>query len=259
MADALYERRDRLAIITLNRPQALNALTLSGWQDLRTAYETFRTDSDAWVAIITGAGDRAFCVGSDLKEMRAAAADGGKPDPFWQPEPLDAGQMRQWKPVIAAINGLCLAGGLELALACDIRLCVPQARFGLPEVSLGLIPGAGGTQRLPRLVPFGIALQLMLTGDQIDAVEAHRIGLVNAVVPADRLMAEAEALAGRIAMNAPLSTRAVKEAAYLGQNASLEDGLRIEAFLYRIIRTTEDSREGPRAFTEKRPARFMGR
>jgi E-phenylitaconyl-CoA hydratase len=161
--------------------------------------------------------------------------------------------------VIAAVNGYCLAGGLELALACDIRIAADHARFGLTEVLRGIIPGGGGTQRLPRIVPFGIALQLMLTGEHIDAAEAYRIGLVNKVVPAARLMDEAVALAERICANAPLSTRAIKESAYRGSNVSLEEGLRIESFLSRIIRTTDDSREGPRAFAEKRPAEFKGR
>jgi E-phenylitaconyl-CoA hydratase len=263
MPDVLYERRDRLAIITLNRPEALNALNTSVRRGLYDAFTSFRDDPDAWVAIVTGAGDRAFSAGADLKEMsagRQAEAAGERTDPFWEPErpSLNRG-LAIWKPIIAAINGYCLAGGLELALACDIRIAAEHARFGLTEVLRGIIPGGGGTQRLPRTVPFGIALQMMLTGEHIDAAEAHRIGLVNSVVPADKLMAEAEALAARICANAPLSTRAIKEAAYRGINVPLDEGLRIEAFLSRIIRTTEDSREGPRAFAEKRPAAFKGR
>jgi E-phenylitaconyl-CoA hydratase len=191
---------------------------------------------------------------------RQAELSGEATDAFWEPERVALNRgLTVWKPIIAAINGYCLAGGLELALACDIRIAAEHARLGLTEVLRGIIPGGGGTQRLPRLVPFGVALQLMLTGEHIDAAEAHRIGLVNKVVPAARLMDEAVAMAERICQNAPLSTRAIKEAAYRGMNGSLEDGLRIEAFLSRIIRTTEDSREGPRAFAEKRPAQFRGR
>ena len=263
MPDVLYERRRRLAIITLNRPEALNALNASLRRELHDAFLSFRDDPDAWVAIVTGSGERAFSAGADLKEMsagRQAELTGDRADPFWEAErpSLNRG-LTIWKPIIAAINGYCLAGGLELALACDMRIAVEHARFGLTEVLRGIIPGGGGTQRLPRTVPFGIALQMMLTGEHIDAQEAHRIGLVNRVVSADRLMAEAEALAEQMCANAPLSTRAIKEAAYRGINVSLDEGLRIEAFLSRIIRTTEDSREGPRAFAEKRPAQFKGR
>jgi E-phenylitaconyl-CoA hydratase len=263
MPDVLYETRGRLAIITLNRPEALNALNTSLRRELLDALIQFRDAPDLWVAIITGAGDRAFSAGADLKEMsagRQAELTGEVADAFWEPErpALNRG-LPIWKPIIAAINGYCLAGGLELALACDIRIAAEHARFGLTEVLRGIIPGGGGTQRLPRLVPFGIALQLMLTGEHIDAAEAYRIGLVNKVVPAGRALDEAIALAERICQNAPLSTRAIKEAAYRGMNATLEEGLRIEAFLSRIIRTTEDSREGPRAFAEKRPAQFQGR
>lgn len=263
MPDVLTERRGRLAIITLNRPEALNALNASLRRGLFDAFVAFRDDPDAWVAILTGSGERAFSAGADLKEMsagRQAELAGEHADPFWEAERASLNRgLAIWKPIIAAINGYCLAGGLELALACDIRIAAEHARFGLTEVLRGIIPGGGGTQRLPRTVPFGIALQMMLTGEHIDAAEAYRIGLVNKVVPAARVMDEAVALAERICANAPLSTRAIKEAAYRGISAPLEEGLRIEAFLARIIRTTDDSREGPRAFAEKRPAAFRGR
>ncbi len=263
MPDVLYERRDRLAIITLNRPEALNALNSSLRRDLLDAFVSFRDDPGAWVAIVTGSGDRAFSAGADLKEMSAGrqAELAGEPvDPFWEAERVALNRgLTIWKPIIAAINGFCLAGGLELALACDMRIAVDHARFGLTEVLRGILPGGGGTQRLPRIVPFGIALQMMLTGEHIDAAEAYRIGLVNKVVPSATLMAEAVALAERICANAPLSTRAIKESAYRGMNGSLEEGLRVESLLSRIIRTTDDSREGPRAFAEKRPAAFKGR
>jgi E-phenylitaconyl-CoA hydratase len=263
MPDVLYETRGRLAIITLNRPEALNALNSSLRQELLAAITDFRDNPDSWVAIITGSGDRAFSAGADLKEMsagRQAELTGETVDAFWEPERVALNRgMNVWKPIIAAINGYCLAGGLELALSCDIRIAVEHARLGLTEVLRGIIPGGGGTQRLPRIVPFGIALQLMLTGEHIDAAEAYRIGLVNKVVPAGRALEESIAMAERICQNAPLSTRAIKESAYRGMNATLEEGLRIESFLSRIIRTTEDSREGPRAFAEKRPAQFRGR
>jgi E-phenylitaconyl-CoA hydratase len=263
MPDVLYERRGRLAILTLNRPEALNALNTPLRRELLQHFTEFRDDPDAWVAIVTGSGDRAFSAGADLKEMsagRQAELTGDAADPFWEAERVALNRgLTVWKPIIAAINGYCLAGGLELALSCDIRIAAEHARFGLTEVLRGIIPGGGGTQRLPRIVPFGIALQLMFTGEHIDAAEAYRIGLVNTVVPATQLMGEAEALAERICANAPLSTRAIKEAAYRGMSVPLEEGLRIESFLSRIIRTTADSREGPRAFAEKRPAQFTGR
>jgi enoyl-CoA hydratase/carnithine racemase len=164
-----------------------------------------------------------------------------------------------WKPLIAAINGYCLAGGLELALACDIRVAAEHAEFALKEVQRGIIPGGGGTQRLPRAIPPNIALEMMFTGMHISAQEAYRIGLVNYVVPADQVMAKAEAIARAICANAPLAVRATKEAVYRGLDTTLDEGLRIEALLSKAIAHTADSREGPRAFAEKRPAQFRGR
>jgi E-phenylitaconyl-CoA hydratase len=263
MSDVLYEKRDRIAYVTLNRPEALNALNGPLRQQLHDALRDFERDDDLWVAIITGAGSRAFSAGADLKEMsrrKQAELEAGYQDPFWGPQApsLNRG-MRIWKPVIAAINGYCLAGGLELALACDIRVAAEHAEFALKEVQRGIIPGGGGTQRLPRTIPLNIALEMMFTGDHISAREAHRLGLVNHVVPADQVMARAEEIALRICANAPLSVRAIKEAAYRGLDTTLEEGLRIEALLAKAIGHTDDSREGPRAFAEKRPAQFRGR
>jgi E-phenylitaconyl-CoA hydratase len=181
-------------------------------------------------------------------------------DDFWSPvRPMLVRGMEVWKPVIAAVNGYCLAGGLELALACDIRIAAEHATFALTEVRRGIIPGGGGTQRLPRTVPLGIALEMLFTGDPIDAHEAWRIGLVNRIVPAAELMSAAEALARRICQNAPLSVRAVKELAYRGRNLTLEEGLREELLMARAIRTTEDSKEGPLAFAKKREPEWKGR
>jgi E-phenylitaconyl-CoA hydratase len=260
--EVLYEERERIAYITLNRPEAMNALNTPLRQLLHDVLTRFRDSNDAWVAIITGAGDRAFSAGADLKEMsvRNKELHAGGGDAFWDAETptLNRG-LKIWKPIIAAINGYCLAGGLELALACDIRVATESASFALTEVMRGILPGGGGTQRLPRLVPFGVALEMLFTGDRIDAREAYRIALVNHVVPAERLMQEAERIARRILENAPLSVRAIKESAYRGSEVPLEEGLRIEGFLSRIIRTTEDSVEGPTAFAEKRPAQWKGR
>jgi E-phenylitaconyl-CoA hydratase len=263
MDEVLYEKRDRLAYITLNRPEALNALNTPLRTKLVEALLDFAEDNALWVAIITGAGNRAFSAGADLKEMSArkqAELDEEYVDPFWGPQAISLNRgMKMWKPIIAAINGYCLAGGLELALACDIRVAAEHAEFALKEVQRGIIPGGGGTQRLPRAIPLNIALEMMFTGDHISAHEAHRLGLVNHVVPADQVMAKAEEIAAKICANAPLSVRAIKEAAYRGLDTTLDEGLRIEAFLAKVIGHTADSREGPRAFAEKRPAQFRGR
>ncbi|MHB8577853.1 MAG: enoyl-CoA hydratase-related protein [Dehalococcoidia bacterium] len=262
MDEVLYEQRGHISYITLNRPEAMNALSTAVRQGLHDGFSRFQETDDAWVAIVTGAGDRAFCAGADLKEMsqRNKALHGGGRDGFWDPEtPSLSRGLKVWKPIIAAINGYCLAGGLELALSCDMRIAAEHATFALTEVMRGIIPGGGGTQRLPRLIPFGVALEMMFTGDRIDAARAMQVGLVNQVVPAAELMSAAERLANRILQNAPLSLRAIKESAYRGMDESLEDGLRLEGMLSRIIRTTSDSVEGPTAFAEKRPAAWKGR
>lgn len=263
MSEIIYEKRERLAYITLNRPEALNALNTPLRRQLHEALQDFEHDDNAWVAIITGAGSRAFSAGADLKEMsqrKQAERNEDWHDPFWGPQAVSLNRgMKIWKPIIAAINGYCLAGGLELALACDIRVSAEHAEFGLKEVQRGILPGGGGTQRLPRAIPLNIALELMFTGDHISAAEAHRLGLVNHVVPAEQVMGKAEEIARRISANAPLSVRAIKEAAYRGLDTSLDEGLRIEALLAKAIGHTDDSREGPKAFAEKRPAQFRGR
>ena len=252
----LSERRDAVALITLNRPEKRNALN----GQLRCAFlgalDAAARDHSVRAVIVTGAGDKAFVAGADIGEF-----DGRSPVDQYRvmkaPSIYDAIE-RSAKPVIAAINGYCLAGGLELALACDIRIAAEHAEFALKEVQRGIIPGGGGTQRLPRAIPLNIALELMLTGDHIDAREAHRLGLVNHVVPAEQLMPTAEAIAHKICANAPLAVRAIKEAAYRGLDTTLDEGLRLESLLAKAIRHTEDSKEGPRAFAEKRPAVFKG-
>lgn len=263
MNEVLYEKRGRIAYITLNRPEALNALNTPLRKLLIESLLDFAEDNDAWVAIVTGAGERAFSAGADLKEMsarRQAEGDQEWHDPFWGPEAISLNRgLKVWKPVIAAINGYCLAGGLELALACDIRVAAEHAEFALTEVLRGIIPGGGGTQRLPRVIPVNIALEMMLTGERISAQEAYRLGLVNHVVAADQVLPKAEEIARKICDNAPLSVRAIKEAAYRGLDTTLDEGLRIESFLSKAIRHTDDSKEGPRAFAEKRPAQFRGR
>ncbi len=255
----LLERDGHVATITINRPEAMNALNSAVRRGLTEALTEFRDVPDLWVAILTGAGERAFSAGADLVEM-SRRSQGEFQDAFWESgTPGLTRGLEVNKPVIAAINGYCLAGGLELALACDIRIAAEHAQFGLTEVTRGIIPGGGGTQRLPRLIPLGAALELLFTGDRIPANEAVRLGIINRVVKAQELLPEARRLAERINQNAPLAVRAVTEAALRGLEVPLEQGLRIEAMLSRIIRDTEDSREGPRAFAEKRPARYQGR
>lgn len=260
MSAVLYEKRGRIAYVTINRPEAMNAINADVRRGLAEAFDDFRRDPKAWVAIVTGAGDKSFSAGADLKEMSQRSQSAGGGEDFWAPVPVTLVRgMEVWKPIIAAVNGYCLAGGLELALACDIRIAAEHATFALTEVMRGILPAGGGTQRLPRTVPFGIALEMMFTGDRIDAHEAWRIGLVNRVVPAAELMPTAEALAGRICQNAPLSVRAVKELAYHGRNLPLDEGLREELMIAQIIRATEDSKEGPLAFAEKREPEWKGR
>lgn len=257
------ETTGRIAILTISRPLAMNALDEETLASLNKAWIDFRDDPDLWVAIITGAGSKAFCAGEDIKDRakyfrnNTAIQRKTKADT----EPGAGGITRNleiWKPIIAAINGYCLAGGLEIALACDIRIASENATFGLPEVSRGIIPGAGGTQRLPRLIPFGKSLEMILTGETIDAQEAYRIGLVNRVVPLDELLPEATKLAERICRNAPLAVQAAKEAVYRGMDLPLSEGLRLEQFLAEPICQSEDAKEGPRAFFEKRHPLFKG-
>lgn len=248
-----------VATVVIDRPQAMNAIDPETAQALAEAFTRIGNDDAIRAAVLTGAGDRAFSAGADLKKTLdvtgpyAAQAFAGSGDRDF------AAAIECDKPLIAAVNGLALGGGLELALACDIRLAAPEARFGLPEVKVGTIPGAGGTQRLPRMIGASDAMLMLLTGDTIDAAEALRLGLVSRIVPAADLVAEATALAGRIARNAPLSVRAVKRLARSGREMRLGDALQLERFVWGLLRDTEDRREGRLAFAEKRKPRFVGR
>ncbi len=263
MPDVLFEKKGKLAYITINRPEAYNALSISVWQGLTDAWIRVRDDDDIWVAIVTGTGEKAFSSGQDLKEMSVYMEKAKKEDkPFGMPvppiNPLRGG-LEVWKPFIAAINGLAYGGGCELALTCDLRVAAEHATLGLLEVRQGLIPGAGGTQRLPRFMPFGIALEALMTGDPINAQDALKYGLVNRVVPKDKLMSAAETLANRLLENAPLAVRAVKEAAYRGMRMHLSEGMNLETMLINSVFQTEDAKEGPRAFAEKRKPQFKAR
>jgi enoyl-CoA hydratase/carnithine racemase len=254
----IYNRRERTAVITISRPERLNAIDADTSVELLEAFAAFRDDPEQWVAVLTGAGEKAFSSGADLVAMAQAMREGRGtrlPVPF-------GGITRDfecWKPVIAAINGYCLAGGLELALCCDIRIAAEHAQFGLPEVTRAIIPGAGGTQRLPRAMPRAAAMHLLLTGGRFDAAWALRFGLVTELVPADQLLERALAIADEICRNGPLAVRAVKEAALRGMEGSLAEGLELETELARQVLRSEDAREGPRAFAEKRPPVFRGR
>ncbi|HXG02603.1 MAG TPA: enoyl-CoA hydratase-related protein [Candidatus Binatia bacterium] len=263
MSTVLYEQKDRVVTITINRPEAMNAIDPETHEALVAAWVRFRDDDSAWVAILTGAGDRAFSAGADLKKMIPAAFSGGRGyDPVAHNAYGLGGITRGleiWKPMIAAVNGFCLAGGLEQALACDFRIAAEHARFGLTEVRWAIMPGAGGTQRLPRVVGLTKAMEMILTAEPIDAQEALRIGLVNRVVPLARLMDEARALAETLCERGPLALRAAKEAVLRGLSLPMADGLRLEAFLAGTLRGTEDAAEGPRAFAEKRKPNFKAR
>src|ERR1700728_3051020 len=227
LANVLYEKKDAIAYVTVSRPTVLNALNTPTWADIRTAFEDARDDTAVHGVILTGAGSKAFIAGADISELaNATALDAERASRFGQ-EVLNLVE-NLGKPVIAAVNGFALGGGCETAMACTIRIAVDTAKFGQPEVTLGLVPGGGGTQRLPRLVGKGRALQLILTGETISAQEAHRIGLVNEIVPAADLITRAEAILQKIASNAPIAVKFALEAANKGMDTSQDEGLLVE-------------------------------
>lgn len=252
----LREDRGAVAVITLNRPDKRNALDATLRSALIAALADVERDDAVRVIVITGAGEKAFVAGADLAEL-AARTVAEQALLMTQPRVFDALAAVR-RPVIAAVNGACLGGGLELALACDVRIAAQGATFGAPEVRLGLIPGGGGTQRLPRIVGTGAAMRLALTGEAIDAAEALRIGLVDEVAAGDAV-ARAVAVAERIAANSPVAVRAAKEAIRTALSMPLEQGLRAEAALFLLAFASPDRAEGISAFLEKRPARFSGR
>ena len=252
----IYEKKGHIAYFTINRPEAMNAFNFATIQAFSEATIKFRDDNEAWVAIITGAGDKAFSAGFDLKEL--IPGEDKLPSPGGGPPLIQRG-LYIWKPFIAAINGVAMGGGLELALACDLRIAAETATLSVPEVKWNLIPGWGGTQRLPRMIPMAKAAEMLLTGDRIDANEAYRLGIVNKVVPAAELMDAAEAMANKIAKNGPLAVRAAKEAMIRGTSMTLDEGMQLELDLVESLLDTEDAKEGPKAFAEKRKPEFKGR
>jgi enoyl-CoA hydratase/carnithine racemase len=258
LANVLYEKKGAIAYVTVNRPKVLNALNTPTWTDIRTAFEIAKADRSVLGVILTGAGDKAFIAGADISELAHVDAYEAEESSRFGQSVLDLIE-NLGKPVIAAINGFALGGGCETAMACTIRIAAEHAKFGQPEVKLGLLPGGGGTQRLPRLVGKGRALQLILTGETISAQEAYRIGLVNEVVPAANLIERAEAILKQIGANAPIAVKFSLEAANKGLETSQAEGFALEASYFGICAATEDKKEGTSAFLEKRAPQFHGR
>jgi len=258
LENVLYEKKGPIAYVALNRPKVLNALNTKTWENLRTAFEAARDDDEVRGVILTGAGDKAFIAGADINELAQLTAVGGEESSSFGQAVLNLVE-NLGKPVIAAINGFALGGGCETAMACTIRIASETAKFGQPEVKLGILPGGGGTQRLPRLVGKGRALQLILTGEMISAQEAYRIGLVNEVVPAPNIIARAEAILNQIFSNAPIAVKYSLEAVNKGLETSQAEGLSLEASFFGLCSGTEDKKEGTSAFLEKRTAKFQGR
>jgi enoyl-CoA hydratase len=258
LENLIYEKKGAIAYITVNRPKVLNALNQATMAELRAAFEDARDDAGVRVVIITGAGEKAFIAGADINELNQLS-------PVEAKEYTHRGQAvfdlieNLGKPTIACINGFALGGGCELAMACTIRLASETAKLGQPEVKLGIIPGYGGTQRLPRLVGKGMAMQLNLTGEMISAQEAHRIGLVNDIAALADLVPRAEALAQKIAANAPLAIKYCMESVNKGMEMTLAEGLFLEATLFAVSCATADKKEGTSAFLEKRAANFQGK
>jgi enoyl-CoA hydratase len=258
LENLLYEKKVAIAYVTLNRPKVLNALNRQTWKELRTVFEDARDDPEIRGVILTGAGDKAFIAGADIGELAHVTAVEAEQSSSYGQAVLDLIE-NLGKPVIAAVNGYALGGGCETAMACTIRVAAEHAKFGQPEVTLGLIPGGGGTQRLPRLVGKGRALQLILSGGMIDAQEAHRIGLVNEVVPAGDLLTRAETILKQIFANAPIAVKFSIEAVNRGLETNLADGLSLEASLFGLCAGTGDKAEGTSAFLAKRAPQFHGR
>ena len=268
MPAVIYEKKGHIARVTLNRPEVHNAMDAEVIVRLAEAWQDFAADDSLRVAIITGAGDKAFSSGADLRRLIPLMSGARQPEDEWDRRFLEDRKLMNaallrgfelYKPVIAAINGFCLAGGTELIQATDIRIAAEHATFGLTEVKRAIIPGGGSMVRLPRQVPFCKAMEILLVGDSMSAEEAHRIGLVNYVVPAGKLMETAEDFARRIAENGPLAVRKIKETVLKALGRPLEEGYALEDEAVRFIIRTEDAREGPRAFAEKRLPNYTGR
>ena len=254
----LFEKKNSIAYVTINRPKVLNALNTATMEELGGAFQEIKNDASIRVVILTGSGEKAFVAGADIGELARQDAVSGKEYAHRGQNVLNLIE-NLGKPVIACINGFALGGGCELALACTMRLASDNAKLGQPEVKLGIIPGYGGSQRLPRLVGKGLAMQMVLAGEMITAQEAHRIGLVNEVTSAAELIPRAEAIAAKIMANGPLAVRYALEAVNNGMEMPLAEGLFLEASLFGLCCATEDKKEGTSAFLEKRAAQFKGK
>jgi enoyl-CoA hydratase len=254
----LIDRDQAVATITINRPKVLNALNTQTLDELRRAILELKHDEGVRAVVLTGAGEKAFAAGADINELAVQTPTGGREHAITGQHVLDLIE-RMGKPVIAAINGYALGGGCELAMACTIRIASETAKLGQPEINLGIIPGYAGTQRLARIIGRGRALELLLTGDQITAQEAHRLGLVNRVVPAADLMPQAKTLAASLAAKAPVAIRYILEAVHKGLEMPFPQAQVFEATLFGLVASTDDMREGTKAFLEKRKATFQGR
>lgn len=254
----IFDVNNRIATITINRPEVMNAMDPETYKELSDAWIEVRDNPDIWAAIVTGAGDKAFTAGADLKKTITQRPE--KSELFLtQREQLLNRGLEVWKPIVSAVNGYCLGGGVTLLLATDIRIATPNATFGLSEVKRGILPGNGGTQRTLKQLPYPIAMDMLLTGRNFSAEEALKYGLINEIVPQEELMNRALEYAERIIENAPLAVSAIKELAIKSQYLSLEDGLRMEQILQRFLQGTEDAIEGPKAFAEKRKPQFIGK
>jgi enoyl-CoA hydratase/carnithine racemase len=258
ITNILLEKKNAIAYVTVNRPKALNALSLATMEELGSAFQEIKDDPSIRVAILTGAGEKAFVAGADIGELAKQDPVSGKKFAHRGQAVLDLIE-NLGKPVIACINGFALGGGCELALACTMRLASDNAKLGQPEVKLGILPGYGGTQRLPRVVGKGLAMQMILAGEMITAQEAHRIGLVNEVTPPAELIPRAEAIAAKIIANAPLAVQYAMEAVNKGMEMPLAEAQFLETSLFGVCCATEDKKEGTAAFLEKRPAGFKGK
>ena len=258
LENLLLERADGVAVLTVNRPKVLNALNTPTLEELRRVILAVKADDGVRAIVVTGAGEKSFIAGADINELARQAPVGGREHAMRGQHVLDLVE-NLGKPVIAAINGYALGGGCELAMACTLRLAADSARLGQPEINLGLMPGYAGSQRLARLVGRGRALEILLTGEPISAQEAHRLGLVNRVVPAADLMAEARKLAALLATKAPIAVRYIIDVINRGLQMPFAEAQAYEATLFGLIASTDDMREGTKAFLEKRKAEFKGR
>ena len=254
----LIERDEAVAVVTFNRPKVLNALNTQTMNDLSAAMAGFKADAAVRAIVLTGAGEKAFIAGADINELAVQTPIEGK-EHARRGQTLFNSIEQLGIPVIAAVNGFALGGGCELAMACTMRVAADTARFGQPEINLGIIPGYGGSQRLPRLVGRGVALEILLTGDMISAERAYEIGLVNRVVPAAELMSEAKKIAHVLASKAPIAIRYILEAVHHGLDGSLDAGQFLETALFGAIASSADMKEGTKAFLEKRKAVWQGK